>query len=530
MRLIRNQSAPNLARWAWIPVFLFLPLLLTAQEIPSPSGKLLEETWFLAELDQQPIGSFRMTVREGPTKNGEKATTFLVAQELELVLQRYGATVRLRQEISNIEDATGRVEGLTIKQGQNGKTLVHVEGKRDPGDPDVMQFRDMNGKSLAPQTWSEEVLGLWAREKLPLERKLEPGDICRILGHEALINQVVGLTITVQPPEKVTLAGQALDLVRVDWQPKLLREAAVELGTSSWWLDADRKVARRKIQLDGLGVVTLTRNTAAGIRTAMRDGKGKDLGEVSLIPLDRSVPNAKQARRVIYRLRPRGDATIFDIAGSNPVAEDARQQARLLPDGSLEVAVLSGKKPERVPGAPDASREFYSTSKFIDTDHPKVRQTAATAGGLDGDCWTAATRLERFVQRNLKPDPAAPLVSVSEFMATWRGDCRHASMALAALCRASNLPARTAYGLLYVQKQGPGGSKPYLGFHAWTEVWIDGQWVGLDGTLGLGRITAGHIKICDHSWDKVDNLAPLAPVQKMIGKLTGEVVRVDSGD
>lgn len=530
MRPTRKKAMVAPARWVWFPVFLFLPLLLTAQEIPSPSGKLVEETWYLAELDQQPIGSFRMTIREAARGEGAQENRFLVTQELELVLQRYGATVRLRQEVSNLEDAKGRVEGLTIKQGQNGKTLVHVEGKRDSDDRDLMLFRDMHGKSLASQTWSDQVLGLWAREKLPLERNLEPGDTCRVLGHESLINQVVGLTVSAHSPEKVTVAGQTLEMVRVDWKPKLLREAAVELGASSWWLDADRKVARRKIQLDGLGMVTLTRGTAATVRTAMRDGKGKDLGEVSLIPLDRPVPNMKQARRVIYRLRPKGDGNLFDIAGPNPVAEDTRQQARLLPDGSLEIAVLSGKKPERVPGAPDAAREFYSTSKFIDTDHPKVRQIAATAGGLEGDCWTAATRLERFVQRNLKPDAAAPLVSASEFMGTWRGDCRHAAMALAALCRASNLPARTAYGLLYVQKQGPGGNKPFLGFHAWTEVWIDGQWIGLDGTLGVGRITAGHIKICDHSWDKVDNLAPLAPVQKMIGKLTGEVVRVDSGD
>jgi len=61
-------------------------------------------------------------------------------------------------------------------------------------------------------------------------------------------------------------------------------------------------------------------------------------------------------------------------------------------------------------------------------------------------------------------------------------------------------------------------------------VYIDGQWVGLDGTLGLGRIGAGHVKISDHSWDRMDSLAPLAPAQKLIGKLSGEVVRIDTGD
>jgi len=522
---------PLLSTLGWLPAFLLLPVLLTAADLPSPSGKLIEEAWYLVELDQAPIGSWRMTVREASEsgKDSPPGKT-LVTQELELVLQRYGSTVRLRQEVSNVEDAQGRVESLVLKQGQNGKTLVHIQGQRDPEDPDQMNFRDAAGKSLSPQTWSDSVLGLLARERLPAKRSMEPGDTCRVLGHEPLINQVVGLTATMHPPERVTVGGQPLDLVRVDWKPKLMREAAVELGSSSWWLDADRKVIRRKVQLDGLGAVVLSKSTPEAVRLALRDAKGKDLGEASLIPLDRPVPNIRQARRVIYRLRPKGDGNLFDLAGPNPVAEDTRQQARLMPDGSIELAVLVGKRPERVVGAQDAPREFYGTSKFIDTDHPKVRQVAAMAGGLDGDCWTAATRLEKFVQRNLKPDAGAPMACVSEFLSTWRGDCRHAALTLAALCRASNMPARTAFGLLYVQKSGPGGNKPYLGFHAWTEVWIDGQWVGLDGTMGQGKITAGHLKICDHSWDKVDNLSPLAPVQKLIGKLTGEVVRVDVGD
>jgi len=514
---------------AWLPGLLLLPLLLTAADLPSPSGKLLEEAWYLVQLDQEAVGSWRMTVRE-TTGTDPSKSAFLVSQELELVLQRYGSTIRLKQEVSNLEDNEGRVEALTLKQGQNGKVLVQIEGKRDAEDPDRMLFRDGAGKELSPQTWSGSVLGLRAREQLPEKRNLQAGESARILGHEPLINQVVGLTVTMLPPEKLAVGGESVELVRVDWKPKLLREAAVELGSTSWWLDAERKVVRRKMQLDGLGAVVLTKSTPEAVRLALRETKGKDLGEASLIPLDRPVPNIKQARRVIYRLRPKGEGNLFDIAGPNPIAEDLRQQARLMPDGSIEIAVFAGKKPDRVVGAADAPREFYGTSKFIDTDHPKVRQVAAMAGGLDGDCWTAATRLERFVQRNLKPDSAAPLASVSEFLGSWRGDCRHAALTLAALCRASNMPARTAFGLLYVQKSGSGGTKPYLGFHAWTEVWIDGQWVGLDGTQGMGKISAGHLKICDHSWDKVDNLAPLAPVQKLVGKLTGEVVRVDVGD
>jgi hypothetical protein len=104
-----------------------------------------------------------------------------------------------------------------------------------------------------------------------------------------------------------------------------------------------------------------------------------------------------------------------------------------------------------------------------------------------------------------------------------RGDCRQYALLTAALCRAEGLPARTAVGLLYVHK-----GKPCLGFHMWTEVFVAGRWVGLDATLGLGGVSATHLKIADQSWHGARSLTPLLPVERVLGKVQIEVVRVGS--
>ncbi len=96
-----------------------------------------------------------------------------------------------------------------------------------------------------------------------------------------------------------------------------------------------------------------------------------------------------------------------------------------------------------------------------------------------------------------------------------RGDCRQYALLTAALCRAEGIPARTAVGLLYVEK----GRRPMMGFHMWTEVQIDGQWLGLDGTLGLGGVSAAHVKIADHSWHDTQSLTPLLPAHRILGKI-----------
>jgi len=66
-----------------------------------------------------------------------------------------------------------------------------------------------------------------------------------------------------------------------------------------------------------------------------------------------------------------------------------------------------------------------------------------------------------------------------------------------------------------------------MGFHMWTEVWIKGQWIGIDATLGRGSIGAAHIKISDHSWHEVQSLTPMLPVSRVLGKLSIEVIRAE---
>ena len=65
-----------------------------------------------------------------------------------------------------------------------------------------------------------------------------------------------------------------------------------------------------------------------------------------------------------------------------------------------------------------------------------------------------------------------------------------------------------------------------MGFHMWTEVYLDGQWLGLDAILGKGGVAASHIKIADHSWHDVQSLTPFLPVTRILGKVRIEVVSV----
>lgn len=96
-------------------------------------------------------------------------------------------------------------------------------------------------------------------------------------------------------------------------------------------------------------------------------------------------------------------------------------------------------------------------------------------------------------------------------------------MLAAAMCRAVHVPSRTAVGLIYAVM----GGRPTLAYHMWTEVWVNGQWLALDATLGRGSVGADHLKITDHSWDGVQSVVPLLPVTRVIlGKPEVKVLRI----
>ena len=62
-------------------------------------------------------------------------------------------------------------------------------------------------------------------------------------------------------------------------------------------------------------------------------------------------------------------------------------------------------------------------------------------------------------------------------------------MFLAAWLAPAAFPPAVAIGLVYLEGTGA------FVYHMWTEVYIDKRWIPVDGTLALGGIGAGHLKI-----------------------------------
>jgi transglutaminase-like putative cysteine protease len=194
---------------------------------------------------------------------------------------------------------------------------------------------------------------------------------------------------------------------------------------------------------------------------------------------------------------------------------------------TFEMHVQAIRQPQPIENPGEAKDEFIKSCTFLNCDDAKVKERAERAVGKETDPWKKAQLIESWVHDNMRVNFATPFTTAGQTARDLEGDCRQHGMLATAMCRAAGIPARTAVGLIYVHHRQRG---PVMGFHMWTEVWVKGQWLAIDATLGQGSVGADHIKITDSSWYDVQSMTPLLPVTRAIGKVTIEVVRVNGMD
>ena len=467
-----------------------------------PDGNVVRDQWETLEFQGKKIGS-----RHVEFHSFSKEDTNLpsgarkIRETLSLEMTRFGQTIRLKQIREDLEDANGLLIGSAMEQSQNNKITLQLQVNPEGQSWTLLNKSSGTRKSQTPPF---PPLGIG---------KIEERWIAGDSGPWCIYEPMVHSFIKVQA--RTTLEKNKLEITSKGPQGETLPMGAMMLTFAN-----RGEIHDREFDMPGLGRIT---SRPADQAVAQKPGVATlDIGSLGLIPLNRTLPKVPPPTRVVYRLHAPGELDLSTL-----ISSEDRQEIRTLQEGFVELTAFAGKAPTRRISTPPP-KEYMLPSRMIDHNDSVIRGMAQASGAFNDDSWTAAKRLERYVKSTLVPDASAPIGTASEAARSKRGDCRHAAILLCALCRAAALPARTVTGLVYIERAKSGSARsPYLGFHMWAEVYIDGQWVGLDGTLGKGGISPGHIKVGDQSWYQEESLAPLIPVQKLIGKVQAEILRVD---
>jgi hypothetical protein len=503
-------------------VFFALALPVAAQ---APATKAVEEFWDAAYLDGARMGH-QHTRTVAIDRDGKKV--FRTTKTLHLTLKRYNSVVTQRLATSTDETADGRVLALSLTQFLDKGEITQtgtVEGRqllvRTPSEPD--------GRDVP---WDPSVVGLYYQERVFAEKKVKPGETFRFLDYQLPLLTAVPMAVAVKDEEETDVLvvkddadGKAerakKKLLRVEVTPGKVRigETSIPLPRLVLWLDESRRPLREESEMPGLGRLTFYR-TSRAVALA-EDGAPAllpDLGLNTLVRLDRAIERPHEAKEIVYRITVAGDD---DVAST--FIRDARQKIENLDGHSFDLRVRPIREPQEVEDPGKVKDEYLQSSYFLDSRDAQVRRVARRVVGEETDPWRKAQLLEKWVHENMRGSTSVGFATASQVVRDLTGDCRQHGMLLAALCRAVEVPSRTAVGLVYFTDADKG---PMLAFHMWTEVWVKGQWLMLDATLGRGSVGAAHLKVADHSWHDTQTLAPLLPVTRVLGKIKVEVVSV----
>ncbi len=332
-----------------------------------------------------------------------------------------------------------------------------------------------------------------------------------------------------------------IEMVARDWeQMPLLHGNNKLLRIDTMVIFSNAQQLEQTVWTDRAGEMLKTRSPAMEMETfrttkaeALENRKAAqfDIGLSTTIKLEKPLRNPPDTKRVVYRVH---------LADSDPATvflTTTTQKVKSLDAHTAEVTVFA-VRPEKkgtqliYRNGPEGAAHKLAASPFspddrepnnwIQSDNPKIVALAKEAAGDEKDHWAAATKLEQFVHNYIKQkDFSQAFATAAEVAETREGDCTEHAVLLAALCRARDIPARVAIGLVYMP------AAQAFGYHMWTEVYINDTWIPIDATIAKGGIGADHLLIARGSLKGASAYSSFLPVVQVVGRLKIEVVETE---
>ncbi len=422
-------------------------------------------------------------------------------------LPRYGQTVAVDSRCTSWETPDGQLVEFKSQQPQ-GDVPMRTSGRVE-GDQLRLEIVT-EGKTLDTTIpWSDQYGGPYATELSLARSPLRPGQRRTIRAFDVGVNQLATIDLEAKRYEPVDLGGKRRRLLRIETSTSY----AGQTLEGTLWTDRRGAVYKNRLAAIDLVTVRLPKHEAL----AKADPARFDLGFDTAVPVNRTLVNPHQTRRIVYRVKLAGGdpAAVFVSCGSQRVerldAHTARVTVYAVRPGSKLGNPHAGDDP---PGDED-----LAPNNLVQCDDPKVVALAGEVAAGD-DPWRTAVALEKLVHARMSArDFSMAFATASEVARTLAGDCTEHAVLLTALARARGIPARAAVGLVY-------SGRKYF-YHMWTEVYIDDRWIPLDATLGQGGIGAAHLKVAHTSLQGASPQIAFLPVLKILGQLEIEIEEVE---
>ncbi len=478
-----------------------------------------EEHWYIVKLQDQKCGYMHVEIK--PV--GDKVLT---RSTMSMQISRGPTKLKIAVDQQYTETQEGRPLGFRQVM-QLGEQPMTTEGTIRDGR--LRLVRDQfNRKQEDTYDFDPEIKFAWGLYLEQVKHGLKPGTTFRVKSYDPSISvdAPFEMELTVHGKEAVVLPdGKERRLTKVTSTMML----QMPVSTVSW-LDGE---ANPVVMDFGIGGFTV-RVLAATKEQALEGDAAPELFINTFVNVKQRIPDA--ARNVALRLRlpePKREEP-RDGLKMPPLPDTAAQSVRRVNDYEAVVTVrrLDWEALRRAPESPlaDATlKNYLRASPIVDINDARIKRHARKA--IQGAKTPAekADALRRYVTEYVAmKDLDVGFATASEVIRNRRGDCSEHAVLLAALARSAGLPARGVAGLVQVPAGIlPPGKGSAFGYHMWTQVHIDGQWVDIDAAMRQTDCDVTHVALTIMPLNDeglVDSMVSMLP---LLGRLEIEVIRCE---
>ena len=263
------------------------------------------------------------------------------------------------------------------------------------------------------------------------------------------------------------------------------------------WIDDNGEILKEK----GLLGIRLEKTTRADALSEFQIASSDDLTLFASVPSNVEFENPQTIDRLVVKIRGVETDGLHLSGGRQTLDKDTLTvKKELLTD--LPARLTMAKLPllEKI---------FLEPGPFVQSDHEKIKlQVEQILTDTDGTLLDRAAKLTHWVYANIEKRPVLSLPDALSTLENKEGDCNEHAALLAAMARASGIPARIETGLVYMRGR--------FYYHAWNLLYL-GKWVTADAVFDQLPADVTHLRFAIGTKQQ-------ASLMGLIGKVRIEVI------
>ena len=272
-------------------------------------------------------------------------------------------------------------------------------------------------------------------------------------------------------PVTIKVVGRE-SILNMGIQKKSMKIMMQYQGTTQLaWIGEHGEVIREKGPLG----LSLEKTTRKNVLFGHLAESSQDLAEIASIRSNVILDNPLKLERIKVEISGINTKDVH-LEGGRQVLKDnvltiQKEDMAKLYDGVINTNTISDR--------------FLRPEPFIESDHPKIMNLVKKIVTDNDTPFEKANKLMIWVNKNIEKRPVLSLPDALSTLINKVGDCNEHAVLLAALARASAIPARIEAGLVYLNGR--------FYYHAWNLLYI-GKWVTVDATFGQIPADVTHIR------------------------------------